>query len=294
MDWRVNALIYSAFHYMPFGAHAYEFTQRRITRTVPRQLAPILSKSEYVKNARVVAAHFPDLSDINCYEFGAGWDLLSNLVLYCFGVERQTVGDVTPLARRDLINSAIEQLPAQADRLGFKRCPEVLLGEDWVADLKRAYGISYVAPMNPCATGLSADSIDLMVSAHTFEHVPWDALRQSLHESYRICRQGALVVVHVNYTDHYFYKDRNITPYNFLRYSPRQWRWFNPSNHYQNRKRHVDYRRLFEEIGFQVVDEVTSSDDQWRPPPATGLSAEFRDYSAEELRPLSGRFTLTK
>ena len=294
MDWRVNALMYSAFHYMPFGAHAYEFTQRRITRTVPRQLAPMLVDSDYVKNARVALAQFTDLSDVNCYEFGAGWDLLSNLILYCFGVNRQTVGDVTPLARRDLVNSAIQQLQAQADRLGFIRSPEVLLGEDWITDLNRSYGISYVAPMNPCATGLAPDCIDLMVSAHTFEHVPWDDLRTSLQECFRICRPAALVVIHINYADHYFYKDARITPYNYLQYSPQQWRWFNPPNHYQNRKRHVDYRRLFEEVGFRVLDDVTSGDDQWLPPSVTEMSAEFHAYSEEELRPLSGRFTLIK
>ncbi len=59
----------------------------------------------------------------------------------------------------------------------------------------------------------------------------------------------------IDYSDHYAHGNAAMSPYNFLRYSEQAWRRYNPDGHFQNRWRHADYRRLFEELGFRVVHE---------------------------------------
>jgi hypothetical protein len=89
----------------------------------------------------------------------------------------------------------------------------------------------------------------------------------------------------VDYQDHYSYFDSRITAYNFLRYSERGWRTYNPSLHYQNRMRHPDYMRLYESAGFEIVEDhcrVPSADDL-HVIESMPLDARFSRYSSRDL-----------
>jgi len=51
-----------------------------------------------------------DPSNAQYFEFGAGWDLFANFVLYCYGFDHQLLVDLTPRARPFLINDVIREL----------------------------------------------------------------------------------------------------------------------------------------------------------------------------------------
>jgi hypothetical protein len=59
----------------------------------------------------------------------------------------------------------------------------------------------------------------------------------------------------IDYQDHYSYFDQKLSVYNFLQYSEKSWAWFSSTLNYQNRLRHRDYMNLFEESGFEIVEE---------------------------------------
>ena len=73
--------------------------------------------------------------------------------------------------------------------------------------------------------------MDCITSTYTLEHIPADDIRRILVECNRILKPGGLILSLIDYQDHYSWLDLRISRYNFLRYSERQWRWFNSSLH---------------------------------------------------------------
>jgi hypothetical protein len=59
----------------------------------------------------------------------------------------------------------------------------------------------------------------------------------------------------IDYEDHYGYTDPNVSPYQFLYYSERDWAKYSPPLHYQNRLRHSDYERIFASLAFEVLEQ---------------------------------------
>jgi hypothetical protein len=55
--------------------------------------------------------------------------------------------------------------------------------------------------------------------------------------------------------DHWSYLDKSISVYNFLKYSEKEWRRYNPSLHYQNRLRHKDYISVVQKTDFEILEE---------------------------------------
>ena len=55
----------------------------------------------------------------------------------------------------------------------------------------------------------------------------------------------------------FYYSDSSLSPVNFYRFSEFQWKFLNPSNHFQNRSRHGDYERLFDEPGLLPIEIKT-------------------------------------
>ena len=59
----------------------------------------------------------------------------------------------------------------------------------------------------------------------------------------------------IDYNDHFASFDRRLSPYNFLRYDDRAWRWRNPSLHYQSRLRHDDFLMAFDTAGLEIIED---------------------------------------
>lgn len=81
-----------------------------------------------------------------------------------------------------------------------------------------------------------------------------------------------------------------------MQYSDRTWKFFNPPLHYQNRLRHGDYLLLFQETGFEILDERrtdgTAADMEIikRLP----LDKRFESYTTSELAVRSAHIILKK
>ena len=294
MDWRVKALAFRVLEHLPMQQSAYSFLQRYVTRSYPRALSPTQESSASQRDhVRAFREWLGPLEDAGLFEFGAGWDLYGNLVFWTLGINRQTVMDLSRWVRPAYVNAAIQHLQREPAE-GAVRAPRTLLPERGFEQvLERSYGIRYVAPGDARATGLPAGSIDLMATTSTLEHIPVEDLRAILRESRRLCGEHAVVSHTVDYSDHFAHSDPRINPYNFLRFSSEQWAPFNSSFHHQNRLRHRDYRRLFEEAGFEVAEERAVHDpDAAQQLASVPLAEDFRHYRPEEILPRVGRFVL--
>lgn len=256
-DWRLKAVVQTALGWLPRGQELNFLLQRHITRTLPisdPELAGQVAKAR--RNIEAYRRLGPTpLDEAHLYEFGVGWDLLMPLAYHAMGADRQTVIDLSPLARVDLVRNAARRVAEAAPVLGLPRAPQLPKGERSVHELAAACGIDYRAPADARAVELRDGSVDMVTSCDVLEHVPLGDIGAILRESRRILRDDGLFRIRIDYQDHYWYFDSRLSPYNFLRFDERAWRRFNPSLHYQNRLRHDGFIDLVTRSGWTIIED---------------------------------------
>ncbi len=285
--WLAKAMLQDILSHVPSGERLNYVLQRQVLHSLP-----LSAEGFRAKAARALEhfAAFQELTDVepaaaSFYEFGAGWDLTIPLTYYALGVDRQTLVDVRPLARLELVEHTIrmfDQVEVPADQ------PLRSLGQpriDSVEELRERFGIEYVAPRDAGDTGLPNGGFDFISSTDTLEHIPEPDLRRVLAECRRLLRPGGVLSSRVDLEDHYSHFDRSLSDFNFLKFGDRSWRLLNPSLHYQNRLRYPDYVRLLHESGFEILRQRTSrvSDAELQRLRDLRLASRFRGYSLDEL-----------
>jgi SAM-dependent methyltransferase len=260
MRWIAKAALQKSLSALPKEEAVNYFFQRRITRTLPR------SGSNLELHIELPARHLDmfrrhatrDLGEAKFFEFGAGWDLIGPLTYYALGVEDQTLIDIRPNLRFELVEQAWSDLNNRLDvieRVAGR--PARDLGSqppDSPGALER-FGIKYMAPYDARDTGLAAESFDFISSTDTVEHIPPADLRRIFVECARLLRTGGLISCTIDLQDIYSYFDHGISRYNYLRFSDRVWGLANSGLHYQSRLRLSDYLEMIAAAGLEIVDE---------------------------------------
>lgn len=296
MNWKNKAIFSRAVDKIPYGHKLYFLAQKYIVGSVPRTLLPVQSVGrrylQHVENfARL--ADGQTLKNGVLFEFGAGWELYSNIVQWMGGINNQFIVDITPLFKPELFNDIIEKIAQQADDLPDSlRVPTRKLGADWKRDLKNFYGIEYHAPMDAGATSLEDDSISFFASTNTLEHIPFDSIRKIILEMTRIGKPGALVSFEIGYWDHYRLVDSRISGFNYMQFSEAEWARYNPDSHYQNRLRHPDFLALFESHFDMIAVDPVHDPKAEKHLAKLDLDARFSNYSLEELAIESANFIM--
>ncbi len=293
MRWLVEAAAQNVLSYVPGGERAHYALQRHVTKTLPLSDQAFRQKAgRALQHFRAFREHGPrrELSACALYEFGAGWDLIVPLTFFSLGCRRQTLVDIRPMVRVELVNDTLRKLVAHRgwleEQAGVRLRPVETAPIQSLTDLPERFGITYLAPADARDTELPPRSFDLISSTDTLEHIPPPDLRLILRECRRLLKPDGIMSCRVGLEDHYWHSDRSVSRYNFLKFSDRAWRVLNAPLHHLNRLRYPDYLELFREAGFEIVWERPS-----RGTPAElevlrrlKLARRFRDgYSLDEL-----------
>jgi SAM-dependent methyltransferase len=293
MHWKVKALTQMAVSHLPRATEWNYVGQKLVMRrfgNIERSVADRFRRARWFADVWAELNPAP-LAKVTHFEIGAGWHLAVPLSLWCLGVERQVTVDIARLARVELVNQAIaclQKLPVDAARRPFRFIDRLEQLED--------YGISYQAPSDARQIALPSESVDWVSSTLTLQHIRTEVLKGILAECRRILKPAGLFLAHIDYADNYAYTDRRITVYNFLRFSGRHWRLYNPPLHFQNRLRHVDYRRLLDESGFAILRESVKPGTARDLETLRGmrLAPEFAGLKAEDLAVRSSRIAASR
>src|SRR5207249_2583089 len=143
-----KALLQAAFSYFPAGAHLNYVFQRHVTRRLPAGDDFFLARASMARrHLDFVNRHSArPLGEMLFYEFGAGPDLCGPLVFHAYGVARQILADVRPLARPQLINATLDKLRRLGPAMELARAPGHGIEPPWsraLSQLRQDYGIEY-------------------------------------------------------------------------------------------------------------------------------------------------------
>ena len=282
--WILKAIVQKTISFLPYAHRINYFFQKYVTKGVQLSDAYFEDRLGHAKTHIEFWEKYSDGQPLrSTLELGAGWYPVVPLALYLYGAENIRTADITRLTNARHVQTTIRKFLEYAEdgRLsGFIRMkPERLeqlraLVEKRIdfEPLIRALHLEYLIG-DARHLPLPNDSIDLVHSNNTFEHIYPGILAGLLQEFKRVVRPGGVHSHFIDLSDHFAHFDPSITIYNFLRFSPVAWRWIDNSIQPLNRLRISDYRRLYREAGIPIDAEVL------RP----GNVAELRSVPADAL-----------
>ena len=302
--WKLKNAIAHILAKIPCGENLYYFIQRNITKSVFLNDKTFRERFySKVLQHLIAISKFCDreLSKSSIFEFGAGWDLLAPIGFSLIGGGGVVTVDLNEYVRPELIKNTLKLYAKNQKNIleacngkninvseKFHNISDILNNFDdknVVCFLKDNLGIEYRPKYNAASTDYSDETFAFIISNVTLEHIPRQSLKMIFDECHRILKADGLISVTADCKDHYSYYDKSISPYNYLKYSNKEWVKYNSSIHYQNRLRINDYRELMTESGFVCVEEIYSepNDEDRNDFMKITPSEDFSKYSMHDL-----------
>jgi predicted SAM-dependent methyltransferase len=298
MNFKYKCLLQRFFSNIPKGETLNYYFQKNVIKSLPPNNEKFLEKVNKGFN------HYKNYKDYNkltqkdnrYYEFGAGWTLTIPLTMSFLDFQVFCV-DIRKLVIPSLINDSLNKFQLNKNELPFKLETEfVISNKNVLNNLIDNYKLNYIAPKDARETGFDDNHFDFISSSVTLEHIPKNDILLILKECYRILNKGGILSMTIDYQDHWSYFDKNISIYNYLKYTSREWKKYNPSLHYQNRMRHSDYLSLISQTDFKIVKEVPRQPNEIDKETLSKIeiAEEFKNYEFEDLAIRGSEIVLIK
>jgi len=255
-NWRVRLWLLKNVFDRPCGRTVYRLLQSR---------SPFHTSPERFEKKRDQVLYLVDVAEragtriegATIVEIGTGWVPLLPFVVWLLGAKKTYTIDLNrhllrPASRRILhwlVNdkSSMNQLRARCDSNLFNERAEHLRHIQDPLSLLDSAEIVYHAPADARRLDLPDNSVDLVCSNVTFEHIPADVLHEIFIETARILKPEGRAVHRVDPSDHCAHFDRSISRVNFLRYTDDEWqRMAGQGIAYHNRLRIPEYKSLMQ------------------------------------------------
>lgn len=260
--WILKAIVQKTISYLPASQRINALFQKHVTKGLQ------LSDDIFEDKLTHFDSHwefFNSYSDhtktsFRAFELGTGWFPIVPIMLFIKGADKIFTWDVQSLLETEHLKNTIAkfltlankgQLSIPEDRLTtLEQCHHELLRKN-ISDVLPKMNIE---PMIGDARQiqLKDNSIDLVLSNNTFEHIDPSTLRDILAEFQRITAPDGVMSHFIDLTDHFSHLDKSISSLHFLQYSPKQWKWIDNSIQPQNRLRINDYRNIYKELGIPI------------------------------------------
>lgn len=293
MNWRLKHQIQQVLSVAPGGDRLYYLLQRQLGGFNESSL---LSKiTQGMTSVLVLAESGGSLEGKTVLEIGTGWVPVIPMLFFVLGSRSCTTLDVDQLLKPDLTLKSARQmwnhrdlLIRQAGNLWSKQAAsrlKLLAEVRNGADLFDLIQLRYHAPADARATGMPDSSFDIVFSNTTLEHIPCKQIPGILSETRRLLVHGGVSLNLIDCSDHFSHSDPNLSRINFLRYTEQEWQRYNTKFLYQNRLRASQYRRLFENTGFDILFwQQSISPRLLQTPPDFALAHPFRDLDYDDVR----------
>ena len=294
LKWLIKVAAYKLLSSLPGGRACYQFSQRRITKS----LAP--SRARLSQKIEVALLYYRWLSEHQQagrllegvhLDFGAGWHPTIPLLLYSMGVAEQHLLDVVPVLDSQLLEQTLNIfLPIVGDagfaqRALVRRLPPPFRNDSRDQYLK-ALGCSYHAPYFGVFPSL-AGKIDVVTSTQVLLYVPSQAMGECFARIHQSLKPGGLFLATIHLRDILAgLSQPGLVKYRQLRYSTQTWeRWFCSSLMSFNRLKAPDYRVFLERAGFEVLhfEVEPGTAEELKELDQVPIAECFKRYTREDL-----------
>lgn len=273
MHWRLKGTVQKVLGVLPGGERLHFRLQRRFggLRRFHDEFAL------KIHDWRLMVGHLRragcGISGARFLEIGTGWYPTFPFSLYLAGASRVHTYDLKPLVKPELVRACadalgdcVEDIAAEAGvEPGAVRARHARLVAQLAADPGTDLGrategvVEYHAPADAAQTGLAPGAVDVVFSNSVLEHVLPEVIPGLYREAGRVLAPGGVMFHSVNCGDHYAYRDHRISQLNYLRYSDRQWRFWNNAFLYQNRLRAHAFVDAAVAAGFAIELDTTQA-----------------------------------
>jgi len=291
--WIFKAIVQKGISFFPFGQRLNYFFQKYVTHGVNLSDEYFEDRLNHCREHYQHFRKYNDTTNFSHLEIGTGWYPVVPAGMFLYGAGSITTVDLNRLSNEKYTHITLKKfleyhkkgklkkfLPGiSEERLQIALEEAENPAKDYYALLEK-HNITYMV-MDARKLHLSENSIDLITSNNTFEHIYPNVLEGILIEMKRVCKQGGVMNHAIDLGDHYAHMDKSITVYNFLKFSDAQWKWIDNCIQPMNRMRIYDYRNLYKKLSIPVTEEINRefnlSDYK-----KVKVNEKFLSYSPEE------------
>jgi SAM-dependent methyltransferase len=195
-------------------------------------------------------------------EIGPGWKPIFPFIFRASGCRRVLLCDLNRYLDRKLLTVTINQMKqyipmiSELLKINKSEIEKVLLqvSDQSFETLLEECGFEYKAPFDVRSTDLPDDSIGIVTSRATLEHIPPQDLREIFKEMRRIIKPFGAMVHTIDHSDHWQHFDPSISRINLLKFPDWWWNIICVNNLvYQNRLRSYEYVDMIKDTGFRIL-----------------------------------------
>lgn len=258
--WMLKAALQKTLDLLPGGPWLYRATQPWLSHHLHEVF--LADRLDHVqRHLAAWTAWHPDRLPRTVLELGTGWCPVVPLGLWLCGLARVDTCDLRLMVRTPVLERLRATLlqwqetgqlqahlpglrPARVQALRDLPPGDALSPAAWLARLDIHW---HPLPVRGPA--------ELLISNNTFEHIPAGELDPLLGQLWAAVAPGGVMSHYIDLVDHYAYTDPRLSRFHFLRYSPRQWAWYQSRFQVQNRLRLPQYTARYQQAGIPL-DQV--------------------------------------
>ena len=294
--WKQKAIVQKTISYLPFGQNINYFFQKYVTKGENLNDEYFLDRLGHAKEhihyfQKITGNSFPNSS----LEIGTGWYPIVPISLFLVGSEKIYSVDIKMLTSKERIIKTLNKFlefhnsGKLKDYINYSserfKVITSILENDENYDLDQILQLLKITYIIEDARKLSLadDSIDLVNSNNTFEHIYPELLIPILKEFKRVVKKQNGVMSHfIDMSDHFAHFDKTINIYNFLQFSDKQWKWIDNSIQPQSRIRIYDYKKIYEDLNIPTF-ELTFREGNINELKSVTLDSTFSNKSLQEV-----------
>lgn len=294
--WILKAIVQKTISFLPFSHKINYFFQKNVTKGVfltDEYFFDRLGHGE--EHLKAYAKHHQGLPT-TALELGTGWYPVVPIVFFLCGVEKIYSLDISFLTSKERIQTTLLKFAEAKEKGKLSAWKDAFLPEKWevLVNLIQSYETVSLEKMlemmhitylieDARKLSLSDDSVDLINSNNTYEHIYPSILHPIMGEFQRVMKRTTGIQSHfIDMSDHFAHFDKSINIYHFLRFTEKQWAIIDNDIQPQSRLRMQDYLDMYRSWNIPIVDT------SWRPGDLTQvkntpLATPYKEMTLEQV-----------
>ncbi len=267
--WVQKAIVQKTISYLPFSNKINYFFQKYVTKGVNLSEEYFYDRLGHARDhlmayKKYSGKAFPETS----LEIGTGWYPIVPIAFFLAGTKKIYSVDISFLTSKERIYTTLKAFQ-ECERTGKLGTFFPVNSERWrsfndiittfntlsLEQILHKLNIVYLIE-DARKLSLPDNSVDLVNSNNTFEHIYPEILIPILKDFKRVVKKPEGVMSHfIDMSDHFAHFDKSINIYNFLKYSDQQWARIDNSIQPQSRCRIYEYKKIYSDLHIPITDE---------------------------------------